>query len=89
MFFRQTLLAGFGETVEGDSRPNCLDYPERPSSGKKPVEAREDASAGERENKTGMAAFQRVHDHHDGEGGYAEGGEQALKFGRGLTRGLM
>ena len=74
------------EPVEGDGCPNRLDHTERPSSGKKPVEAREDASTGEGENETGMAAFQRVHDHHEAEGGYAKGSEQRPQFARATWR---
>lgn len=64
------------ETAQSHGRPYCLDYAERPRPRKEPVEARKRAPAGEREHEAAVAALQRVHEHHEGKGAYAERGEQ-------------
>ena len=73
-----------GETMHGDGRPYRLDDSERPRPGKEAVDTCEHAPAGERENEAGVPPFQRVHDHHEGEGCYAEDGEQRPQSARAL-----
>jgi hypothetical protein len=62
------------EAVEGNDRPYRLDYPERPSAREEAVDTCEGAAASEREDEADVPTFQGVHDHHEGEGRYAERG---------------
>jgi hypothetical protein len=56
--------------------PDCFDYPERPCAGKEAVGTGEGTTEGKREDEAAVTVFQRVHDHHEGEGCYPERGEQ-------------
>ncbi len=73
-----------GVAVDSHRSPDCLDYPERPRARKEAVGAGEGAAEGKREDEAAMAAFQSVHDHHEGEGCYPEGGEQRPQSARAL-----
>ena len=73
------------ETMHGDRRPYRLDHSERPCSREEAVDTCEHTPAGERENEARVPPFQRVHDHHEGEGCYAEDGEQRPSVCQGVT----
>jgi hypothetical protein len=74
------------ETMCGDRRPYRLDHSERPRPRQEAVDTCEHTSAGEREDEADVPPFEGVHDHHEGEGCYAEGGEQRPQFVRALGR---
>lgn len=63
--------------LQGDDDPNRLHNAERPRPGEEPIGAREYASTGEREDESRAATLKCVHQHHERQGCYAEGGEHA------------
>jgi hypothetical protein len=58
-----------------DQRPDSLDDPERPGSGKKPIGARQRTPDREREHKPRIATLQRIHHHHERHDARTEDGQ--------------